>query len=73
MFNGTSCSSRQSYRDMRIEAPPGSSIGGVKIEHTLLSIQGYDIGGYSHCIKVFEVGSTGSHEFNCFNVSHNTG
>ena len=49
MFNGTSRSSRQSYRDMRIEAPPGSSIGGVKIEHTLLSIQGYDIGGYSHC------------------------
>ena len=43
MFNGTSCSSRQSYRDMRIEAPPGSTIGGVKTEHTLLSIQGFSV------------------------------
>ena len=28
---------------MRIEAPPGSTMGGVKTEHTLLSIQGFSV------------------------------
>ena len=30
MFNGTSCTSRQGYSNMSIEAPPGSTIGGIK-------------------------------------------
>ena len=45
VYNGTSCTSKLSYDDMRIEAPPGSAIGGVKAEYSKLkfSIQGFSI------------------------------
>ena len=42
MFNGTSCTSRQGYSDMSIEAPPGCTIGGVKPEYKL-TLQGFSI------------------------------
>lgn len=37
MYNGTSCTSRQSYSNMSVEAPPGTTIGGIKAEYKLLS------------------------------------
>ena len=42
VYNGTSCTSKLSYDDMRIEAPPGR---GVKAEYSKLkfSIQGFSI------------------------------
>lgn len=42
MFNGTSCTSRQSYSNMTIEAPPGNNIGGIKPEYKF-TLQGFSI------------------------------
>ena len=37
MYNGTSCTSRQNYSNMSVEAPPGTTIGGIKAEYKFLS------------------------------------